>query len=99
MKSINEIRTNTYIKINESIEVLNNLNRIIYDGSDNAPKKIRDVLEDKGKISLSYLKNSLEYLEKILEEISKRNKYLEYMIDKKNECVNTLNTIIEMRNL
>ena len=91
MRSIIEIRRLTFIKINQTIDLINEINKILDPRCEITLKKE----EDNGKISLPYLRDSIDLLDKYINELKEKVYLVKYMFDKSGECYEKYNLILE----
>lgn len=93
MTSIPELRRRAWMSANKSIDTLNSLNEIIFDGSPNKPLKIENKPENKNKISLKYIQEGIDVFNCYLNEIRQKKDYLVAIKKKHQECVSALSKI------
>jgi hypothetical protein len=75
---------------NRSIDALNSLNEVIYDGLSNKPEKINNILEDTSNISLQYIQYGIDVFNSYIQEINNKNEYLSLLTNKNKECMDAI---------
>ncbi|MGY3805486.1 hypothetical protein ACWNT8_15585 (plasmid) [Pigmentibacter ruber] len=91
MRSLVEIRKITYLKINNCIELINELNKIL----DLNSEEIKKEEENKNKISLPYLDSSIVLCENLISELKRKVYLVDYLSKKNNECIEKYNLLME----
>ena len=94
MTTIPDLRRRSWFQANRSIDALNDLNAIIFEGSANLPPKIEKIPEDMDNISLDYVQKAIDIFNTYSDEIKKKTEYLVSLQSKSNECMNALTQLI-----
>jgi hypothetical protein len=93
--TIADLRHRAWNLANRSIDTLNNLNEVIFDGSSNKPEKIENRAEDLSNINLQYIQDGIDIFNRQLAEINQKKDYLVSIQDKNKECLDALTQILE----
>jgi hypothetical protein len=93
--TIPNLRKRAYILANNSIDAINSLNDVIYEGSPNKPGKLENKPEDLNNISLKYIQDGIDIYNIHIEEIKQKKDYLVSLQNKSQECMDVLKQIME----
>ena len=94
MSTIPDLRKRAWSIANSSINLLNNLNDIIFEDSSKKPAKIEFKPEDTSVISLQYIQDGIDIYNVNKNEISQKTSYLQSLIDKNQECKSALTQLV-----
>ena len=94
MSTIPDLRKRAWSIANSSINLLNNLNAIIFEDSANKPSTIDIKPEDTSIISLQYIQDGIDIYNVYNNEISQKTTYLQSLIDKNQECKSALTQLV-----
>jgi hypothetical protein len=92
--TIPALRRRAWFQANRAIDALNELNAIIFEGSEKMPPKIEKIAEDMDNISLDYIQKAIDIFNSYSDEIKNKTEYLLSLQSKNNECMDALTQLI-----
>ncbi len=93
-KTIPDLRIRIISILNDSINILNRLNDIIFEDIEGKPNFIPVIEEELNNISLEYLINKINLCRSFMNEIKEKKSYIYTIRTKNNECHSKLKEVL-----